>query len=144
MYKNQVRLFKWLMIMKIRLKIKDKLYRYDTNKSRPRHGHKYTKNIVSLSIMIVKCIKQHLSKICSTIYEKLSDTEAELTKSVAYKKACIPKKSIWTIEKMLRMPSNSWVNPFDRNWPHLEYITRIIEIFESICSLNHFWYPVFD
>ena len=43
--------------------------------------------------MIVKCIKQHLSKICSTIYEKLSDTEAELTKSVAHKKAFIPKKA---------------------------------------------------
>ena len=40
-------------------------------------------------IMII-CIKQHLSDIWSSIHEKLSNTEAELEKSDANKKkACI-------------------------------------------------------
>ena len=39
--------------------------------------------------MTVMCNKQHLSNIWSSTYEKLSNTEAELKKSVAYKKkAC--------------------------------------------------------
>ena len=33
------------------------------------------------------CIKQHLSNIWSSVHEKLSNTEAELKKSVAYKKS---------------------------------------------------------
>ena len=36
-------------------------------------------------IMLI-CIKQHLSNICSSIHLKLNNTEAELKKSVAYKK----------------------------------------------------------
>ena len=36
--------------------------------------------------MMVTCIKQHLSNIWSSIHEKLSNTESQLKKSVAYKK----------------------------------------------------------
>ena len=36
--------------------------------------------------MVLICIKQHLINIRSSIYEKLSNTEAELKKSVVYKK----------------------------------------------------------
>ena len=36
------------------------------------------------------CIKQHLSSIWSSIHKNVRNTEAELKKSVAYKKACIP------------------------------------------------------
>ena len=42
-----------------------------------------------LSKMIITCIKQHLSNIWSSSMKKLSSIEAELKKSVAYKKACI-------------------------------------------------------
>ena len=39
-------------------------------------------------MMTLICIKQHLNKICSSILaKKLSKTEAELKKSVAYKKS---------------------------------------------------------
>ena len=63
------------MIMKLRLKLENKSQRYDINKSRVRHGQKYTKYktclntkilyrefyIISLlSIMMVVCIKQYL------------------------------------------------------------------------------------
>ena len=43
-------------------------------------------------IMII-CIKQHLSNIWSSIHENLSNTEAELKKSVAYKKKCVQETS---------------------------------------------------
>ena len=42
-------------------KKKNRSYRYDIN--RPRHGHKYTKYKICLCIMMVICIKQHLSNI---------------------------------------------------------------------------------
>ena len=75
--------------MKMRLKIKNRSYRYDINRPRPRHGHKYTKYKMCLNIMMVICIKQHLSKFEAQFLKKISNTEVELKKSVAYEKACI-------------------------------------------------------
>ena len=49
--------------MKIRLKMKNRSHRYETNRLRPRHGHKYTICKMCLSIMIVIYVKQHLSNI---------------------------------------------------------------------------------
>ena len=51
------------MTMKMRMKIKNTSQRYDINSSTPRHGHRYTKYEMCLSIMMVICIKQHLSNI---------------------------------------------------------------------------------
>ena len=69
------------MVKKMGLKIKHRSLRYDINRPKPRHGSKYTKYKMCLSIMMVICIKQHLSNM-----KNLSNTEAELEKSVAYKK----------------------------------------------------------
>ena len=44
---------------------------YDINRSRPRHGHKYIKYKMSLRIIMVTCIKQHLSSIWNSIHEKV-------------------------------------------------------------------------
>ena len=77
------------MIMKMRLKMKSRSQRYNINRPRPRHGHKYTKYKMYLSIMIIICTKQHLSNIQSSVHEKLSNTEAELKKSIAYKRKCV-------------------------------------------------------
>ena len=49
--------------MKIRLEIKNRSHRYDINRPRSRHGHKYTKYKMCLSMMMGICIKQHLSDI---------------------------------------------------------------------------------
>ena len=35
--------YMWLMTMKMRLKMKNRSSRYDINRPKPRHGHKYTK-----------------------------------------------------------------------------------------------------
>ena len=45
--------------------------KYDINRTRPRHGHKYTKYKISLNLVMVICIKQHLSNIWSLIHEKV-------------------------------------------------------------------------
>ena len=49
--------------MKLRLKMKKRSQRYDINRLRPRHVHKYTKYKMYLIKMMVICIKQHLSNI---------------------------------------------------------------------------------
>ena len=51
------------MAMKIRLKMKNRLHRCDLNRPRSRHGHKYTKYKMGLSLIMVICIKQYLSSI---------------------------------------------------------------------------------
>ena len=43
----------WLIIMKMRLKIKTESQRYDINSTRPRHGHKCTEYKICLSMMMV-------------------------------------------------------------------------------------------
>ena len=58
---------KWLMTMKM----KNRSHRYDINRSRPRHGHEYTKHKLLLSILMVICIKQHLSNIWSSIHKRV-------------------------------------------------------------------------
>ena len=51
------------MTMKMRLNMKNRSSRYDTNRPSRRHGHKYTKYKICLDIMMVICINQHLSNI---------------------------------------------------------------------------------
>ena len=48
----------WLIIT--RLKMKNGSHTYEINRTRPRHGHRYTKYKMCLSIMMVMCNKQHL------------------------------------------------------------------------------------
>ena len=55
----------------MKLKMKNGSHRYDANRPRPRHGHKHTKYKMCLSIMVVICIKQHLSNSWSSIHEKV-------------------------------------------------------------------------
>ena len=43
--------------------MKNRTSRYDINRTRRRHEHKYTKHKIYLDIMMVICIKQHLSNI---------------------------------------------------------------------------------
>ena len=70
------------------LKIKNRSQRDDINWVKRRHGHKYSKYKICLSIIMVIYNKQHLTNIWSWIHEKVeqSNTEAELKKNVAYKK----------------------------------------------------------
>ena len=52
--------------------MENRSYRYDINRPRRRHGHKYTNNIKCVfDVMMFICIKQYLSNICSSIHEKV-------------------------------------------------------------------------
>ena len=57
--------------MKMRLKIKNRLHRYDINKPRYRHGHKHTKYKICLIMKMVVCTKLHLSNIWSLNHKKV-------------------------------------------------------------------------
>ena len=71
------------------MKMKNRSYRYDIDRPTPRHGQKYTKYEMCLGIMmVVISTKQHLSNSFEAQFmKKLSNTDAELEKSVAYKKS---------------------------------------------------------
>ena len=54
------------------------------NRPRPRHRHKYTKYKIFFHVMMVICIKQHLSNIWSSVHEKVKQHWALIEKSVVY------------------------------------------------------------
>ena len=59
--------FIWLNIMKMKMKINNRLHIYDINRPRSRYGYKYSKYV---SLMMLICIKENLSNIWSSIHEK--------------------------------------------------------------------------
>ena len=89
-----------LIIIKMKMKMKNRSHRYGINRHRPRHGHKYSKYKKCLSMMMLICIKQHLSHIWGSFMKTLSNTDAAWKKSVAYKKmAC----NLYNINGILQM-----------------------------------------
>ena len=49
--------------MKMKLKMKNRSQKYDLNRPRSRHGHRYTTCKMPLSTMMLICIKQNLINI---------------------------------------------------------------------------------
>ena len=58
-----------LIIMKMKAKMKTDSRKYVINRPRCRHWYKYSKYMKRLSMMMLICIKQHLSNIWSSDYE---------------------------------------------------------------------------
>ena len=52
-----------LIKMKTKMKVKSKSPRYGINRPRSRHGPKYSKHKKCLSMMMLLCIKKHLSNM---------------------------------------------------------------------------------
>ena len=52
-----------LIIMKMKIKMKNRAHRYDIYRLSSTNRYKYSKYKKSLSIVMLKCIKQHLSNI---------------------------------------------------------------------------------
>ena len=71
----------------MKMKTKNSSHRYDLNRPRASHGDKYNNNRKRVSVWWCLCV---LSKTLATFeiqfIEKLSNTETELKKGVAYKK----------------------------------------------------------
>ena len=53
------------------MELKNRLHRHDINRPRSRHGHKYRKYKKCLTMMRLICIKQYLSNIWSSFYQKV-------------------------------------------------------------------------
>ena len=70
------------------IKMENIANRYEINRSRSWHGHKFSKYEQCLTIIMLICIKQHLSNIWSSIHEKVKQHWGWVEKSVTYKKAC--------------------------------------------------------
>ena len=49
--------------MKMKMRKKNISHRYDINRPRSRHGHKYSKYNTCLSMIMMTCMKQKLSNI---------------------------------------------------------------------------------
>ena len=78
-----------VFIRLIIMKMKNRLHRYDINRPRSRHGHKYSKYKKCLSMAIRICIKQHLSNTWSSIHEKVKQHWGWVEKKHRlYNKAC--------------------------------------------------------
>ena len=68
------------------MKMKNGLHRHNINKPMSRHGDKYSKYKTCHSMMMLLCIKQHQAPFEAQFMRMLCNTEAELKKTVAYKK----------------------------------------------------------
>ena len=64
----------------MKMKMKSRSHRYDINRPRPRHGHKNSKYKKCSNMMMLICIKQHLSNIWTQFMRKLSNAEVEFLK----------------------------------------------------------------
>ena len=49
------------MAVKMKMKMKNRSHRSDINRPMSRHGHKYSKYKTCRCMMMLPCIKQHLS-----------------------------------------------------------------------------------
>ena len=58
-------------IMKMKMKIKNRSHRYDINRPKSTGRYKHNKYKKCFSVMMLICIKQHLSNIWSSIHEKV-------------------------------------------------------------------------
>ena len=73
----------------MKMKLKNRSHRYDINRPRSGHEHKYSKYKKGLIMLKLIFTKQHLSNIWSSIHEKVKQHWGWIEKRVAYKKACI-------------------------------------------------------
>ena len=77
--------------------MKKRSRRYGKN----RHGHKRSKYKKWSSMIMLICVKQHLSKIWSSIYDKVKPHWGWVEKkNVAYKKRAYWKSSIWATKEL--------------------------------------------
>ena len=70
----------------MKMKMKNRSHRYNINRLRSRHGHKYSIYKKCLSMMVLLCIKEHLSNIWSSNAKHYWGWVEK--KLFLYKKAC--------------------------------------------------------
>ena len=60
-----------------------------------RHEHNYSKYKKYLSMMMLICIKQHVSNFWGSIHKKLSNSEAKMKKTLLIKKCAFSETSFF-------------------------------------------------
>ena len=70
----------------MKVKVKNRTYRYDTNRTRPRNGYEYTKCNICLSMMMVMQASNTQAISEALFMKKLRNTKAELKKVSFIKK----------------------------------------------------------
>ena len=91
----------------MKMKMKNRSHRYDKNRPRSRHGHKYSKEKMCLDMIMFICINQHLSNIWSSIREKVKQNWSWVEKRVAYKKkhvSTMDKRFLHNFTFFMRLP----------------------------------------
>ena len=112
--------------MKIKMKIKKRLRRYDINEPRSRHGHKYSRCKNCLSVMMLICIKQNLSNIWTSIHEKVKRQALHIKKNIRNKND--RKMELWETPEWLSVTEE-----------HLEAVARrcsVKKIFLRTSQIN--------
>ena len=74
------------------MQMKNRSHRYDIDRPKSWHGHKYSKYKKRLSMVMLMCIKQHLSNIWSSIYEKVKQHWGFIEKKALLIKKGVGKK----------------------------------------------------
>ena len=78
-----------LIIMKMKTKMRIDSGEYGINRPRCRNGHKYSIYMKRISMMMLICIKQHLSSISSSVYDNVKQHRGWVEK-----KRCLYKKHV--------------------------------------------------
>ena len=91
------------------MNMKNMSQRYDINRHRSRHWHKYTISKMCHSMIILICIKQHPSNIWSWIPKKDKQNWGWVEKSFAYKYTLYKMRhSMIMLTYIKQHPSNIW------------------------------------
>ena len=77
------------VIMKMKTKMKIDSRENGINRPKYRHGHKYSTHMKRISMMMLICIKQHLSNIWSSVYDNVKQHRGWVEK-----KRCLYKKHV--------------------------------------------------
>ena len=68
------------------MKMKNTSDKYNVNRATLRHGHKYSKYKMCLSLMMIICVNQHYATFEAQLMRRSTNTEAELKKALRIKK----------------------------------------------------------
>ena len=88
-----------LIMMKRKMKMKNRSHRYDISRPRSSHGHKYGKYKKCLSMMMLIWIKHHLSKIWSSNHEKVKQHWGSVEKKRCLWKKRVEAKKYFTVHE---------------------------------------------
>ena len=81
---------KWLIMMEMKMKMKNRSHRRDIKRPTSKHAYKHSTSKKCLSMIMVICIKEHLSNIWSSVHEEIEQHQGWVEKKLClYRKNCV-------------------------------------------------------